>query len=93
MKERLMSQQSAATSSTQQANQAPINVGKLWWYASDKAEADRMKAGLLEKGVIDVQLGKPNDRGLVDVIFSLDRDRALEILGYPVADEEWLEAE
>ena len=88
-----MSQQSAATSSTPQVNQALINVGKLWWFATDKAEADRMKADLLAKGVIDVQLGEPNDRGLIDLIFSLDRDRAVEILGFPVADEEWLEAE
>lgn len=88
-----MSQQSAATSIPSQASPAPINVGKMWWFANDQSEADAMKADLLAKGVIEVELGVPDDSGRIDVIFSLDRGRAREILGFPVADEEWLEAE
>lgn len=88
-----MSQQSAATSTSSQASQAPISVGKMWWFAENQADADGMKADLLAKGVIDVELGVPDDNGRIDVIFSLDRDRAREILGFPVANEEWLEAE
>jgi hypothetical protein len=93
IQERLMSQQSAATSPVSQDSQAPIKVGKMWWFANSQAEADATKADLLAKGVIDVELGKANERGVIDVIFSLDRDRAREILGFEVAEEEWLEAE
>jgi hypothetical protein len=93
MKERPVSQESAATSPASQASQAPIVVGKMWWFANSQAEADATKANLIDKGVINVELGKPNERGVIDVIFSLDRNRAREILGFEVADEEWLEAE
>lgn len=93
MKERPVSQPSAASSPVSQASHSPINVGKMWWFANSQTEADATKADLLAKGVIDVELGKANERGVIDVIFSLDRDRAREILGFEVAEEEWLEEE
>ncbi|WP_338924367.1 hypothetical protein V0M98_32670 (plasmid) [Pseudomonas silesiensis] len=88
-----MSQQSAATSSASQDSQTAVNVGHMWWRASDQAEAETMKAELLEKGVIEVRLSEPDEQGMLDVFFTLDRDHANEILGYEVGDEEWLEVE
>lgn len=88
-----MSQQSTASTATSQACQTPVNVGHMWWRASDHAEAETMKADLLAKGVIEVRLSEPDEQGMLDVFFTLDRDHANEILGYEVGDEEWLEVE
>jgi hypothetical protein len=92
-KERLMSQESKAATTTSQAGQAPINVGHIWWRAQDQAEAETMQADLLAKGVIEVRLSEPDVTGMLDVFFSLDRDHANEILGYEVGEEEWLDEE
>lgn len=84
-----MGQQSVADAL--QASQTQINVGHMWWRANDQAEADTMKADLLAKGVIEVKLSEPDVTGMHDVLFSLDRDHANEILGYEVGEEEWLD--
>lgn len=66
-------------------------VGKLWWNADDMAEAQQMQANYLAKGAISVELKPEADRPIVNVIVALDRNRAHEILGYEVGDEEWLD--
>jgi hypothetical protein len=69
----------------------PINIGHIWWRASDQAEADAMKSDLLAKGVFEVRMSDPDSIGYLDLFFTLDRDRADEILDYAVGEEEWLD--
>lgn len=85
----LKGRQMAVSSDGQQGVQ-PF-VGKLWWNADDMAEAQQMQANYLAKGAISVELKPEADRPIVNVIVALDRNRAHEILGYEVGDEEWLD--
>lgn len=73
----------------QQADQS--SIGKLWWSADDVAEAKKWEAEYLAKGAISVELKPESDRSVVDVIITLDRNRATEILGHAVGKEEWLD--
>lgn len=69
----------------------PPKLGRIWWAADTPQEAERWQADYLAKGASNVEL-KPRDDGtsLVDVIITLDRARANEILGYQVEEEEFL---
>lgn len=69
----------------------PINIGHIWWRASDQAEADAMKADLLAKGVFEVRMSDPDSIGYLDLFFTVNRDRADEILGYAVGEDEWID--
>lgn len=65
---------------------------KLWWIADDKAEADRWSAELTEKGAKIVKIQPhPAPSTQIDVVFSLDPAKAVEILGRVPDEEEWLE--
>ena len=66
-------------------------TGKIWHNADSLAEAEQWKVDLLAKGAIHVELKPETDRSIVSVIITLDRSRANEILGYEVAEEEWLD--
>lgn len=65
---------------------------KLWWIADDKAEADRWSADLTAKGAkIEKVEPHPAPSTQVDVVFSLDPARSMEILGHVPDVEEWLD--
>lgn len=63
-------------------------MGKLWWMASNLAEAQEWNSSLTAKGaIVEIKADEEN----VDVFITLERSRAVEILGYPVADGDWLD--
>jgi hypothetical protein len=66
-------------------------IGKIWWNADNLAEAEQWKTEYLKKGAISVELKPEDDRGIVGVIITLDRNQAEEIFGHEVGDEEWLD--
>lgn len=66
-------------------------IGKLWWNADDMTEAKQWATKYLAKGAISVELKPEDDRSVVSVIITLDRNRAKEILGHTVGKEEWLD--
>ncbi len=68
-----------------------VRIGKLWWNADNMTEAEQWKSQYLAKGAISVELKPDSDRPIVGVIITLDRNRAQEILGHAVENEEWLD--
>lgn len=65
---------------------------KMWWIADDKAEADRWSADLTAKGAkIEKIEPHPHPSTQLDVIFSLDPARSMEILGRVPDEDEWLD--
>lgn len=68
---------------------SPKSTGKIWWIADNLVEAKKWEAELVPKGA-SVELKPEAGHVPVDVIITLERDRAAEILGYAVDDEEWL---
>ncbi len=64
-------------------------VGRIWWSADNLAEAQQWEADLTDKGA-RVELRPESDREIVDVIITLERARAKEILGHEVDPEEWM---
>jgi len=72
-----------------QGNAKP--TGKIWWSADNLAEAKQWETDLLSKGAISVVLKPEDDRENVQVLITLDRSKANEILGYAVDEEEWLD--
>lgn len=66
-------------------------IGTLWWHADDMAEAKQWESKYLANGAISVELKPEDDRSVVNVIITLDRNRAKEILGHAVGEEEWLD--
>lgn len=64
-------------------------TGRIWWSAENLAEAQKWQSDLTAKGA-SVELRPESDREVVDVIITLERARANEILGYEVDAEEWL---
>ncbi len=69
---------------------APAPLGRLWWVADNMAEAKEWEAQYLAAGAYSVELKPEADRPMVDVIITLDRSRAPEILGTEPDAEEWL---
>jgi hypothetical protein len=72
-----------------------LNYGtdQLWWIAENEAEAEKWLRDLTDKGCTLVKKETRQDDGRVDVVFRLNKARALEALGYLPEDEEWLEAD
>ena len=64
-------------------------MGRIWWSASSPAEAELWRAEYTAKGAL-VELKPEDDRPVVDVLITLDRAKANAILGYDVAEHEWL---
>lgn len=65
---------------------------KLWWMADNQAAADQWTADLTAKGVkIEKIEPQPAPSTQLNVVFSLDPAKAMEILGYDPDEEEWLE--
>lgn len=67
--------------------------GKLWWFADNQQEAEKLKTNLLAKGVEIVELQPEPNSSRVHVHLTLDKGRAKEILGHEPDEEEWLEPE
>ncbi|WP_455233590.1 hypothetical protein [Geopseudomonas aromaticivorans] len=65
-------------------------TGRIWWCADNMAEAQRWKADLLNKGALSVELKPEEGREVVDVIITLERVKAAEILGGEIDDEQWM---
>ncbi len=66
-------------------------AGKIWQIADNAIEAEQWKTELLAKGADHVELKTEINVEQVDVIITLDRARATEILGYDVEESEWLD--
>lgn len=69
------------------------NIGRIWWNADNLAEAQQWKADFEAKGAISVEIKPETDRAVVNVIITLERSRAPEILGTVPDAEEWLTEE
>lgn len=68
-----------------------MTLGKLWWTAENQQEAEKWKADLEAKGATNFELTPQRDGSTrVDVLFSVEKERAKEILGYEVEECEWL---
>lgn len=66
-------------------------LGKLWWIANDHWEATRWKKELTNRGVSNVELIPAYDgTGAVDVVITVDRKNASEVIGRPIAATDWL---
>lgn len=65
--------------------------GKLWWVADDEAELAEVRTRLESSGAVFTKIDRAMDPPRINYEFELDKARALEILGYEPADEEWLE--
>jgi hypothetical protein len=66
-------------------------LGKLWWIANDHWEATRWKKEFTNKGAANVELIPAYDgTGAVDVVITVDRGTASEVLGRPVVETDWL---
>lgn len=66
---------------------------RLWWIAEDAAEADRWVTELTAKGCTLIKREENIDRPRVSVVFSLNKNRAQEVLGYQPEETEWLDPE
>ncbi len=71
--------------------QNQVAIGKIWWNADNITEAEQWKKDYLARGAQAVELKPEDDRPIVGVFITLDRNRAFEILGCDVGDEEWLD--
>lgn len=80
---------------TQNDMDRALNRGtdRLWWIADNEAEADEWLKDLVSKGCTLVKKEAHAEGGRVDLVFSLNKARAIEVLGYVPDEEEWLEAE
>lgn len=69
---------------------ADSNVGRIWWCADNMEEALKWRRDMQAKGA-HVVLDPEKDRPIVDVLITLERGRAAEILGMEPGAEEWLD--
>jgi len=53
-------------------------------------EALQWQSEYMAKGAIQVELKPENDRTVVDVLLTLDKRTANDVVGYEVQPEEWL---
>lgn len=67
---------------------APV-MGRLWWSADNIEEARHWETCYTSKGA-QVKLIPEDDRPIVDVLITLERSKAKEIMGYDVEEHEWL---
>jgi len=67
-----------------------MSIGRLWWSADNLKEALQWQSECLAKGAVAVELKPENDRAVVDVIITLDKSTANNVVGYDVEPEEWL---
>ncbi len=65
-------------------------MGRLWWTANDTKELYSMVGTITQKGMVITRIERRSEGTIYDVIFELEKARASELLGYDVADEEWL---
>lgn len=71
-----------------------MEKGKLWWIADDMTEAVGWIETYSKLGVADFKVVPHKDNsGRIDVVFELEKKRALEILGYEPDSESWLDEE
>jgi hypothetical protein len=65
-------------------------LSTLWWCADNIAEAQAWKQEYEGKGAY-VTIAPPNQWGAqIDVLISLERKDAMQVLGYQPDEEEWL---
>jgi len=64
-------------------------TGRLWWIANSEQELESWKPKLDQCTVIKIERHTPTQ---IDVVFELEKAKALEILGYQPDTEEWLKA-
>ncbi len=73
---------------------AGTEYGSIWHIADSAAEAEKWRKKYLANGATSVRIEAHPDRsGRHDVVIRLARERANEILGYEVGEEEWLTEE
>lgn len=65
-------------------------IGQLWWIADDEADEKKMIADLVAKGCTILKVQEYEGMKQRDIIFSLPKAKASEMLGYQVEHEEWL---
>lgn len=71
----------------------PRSIGQIWWSADNAQQANQWRHDLEARGALDVELKPEPDRPIVDVIITLWRETAKDVLGHEPGDEEWLDTE
>jgi hypothetical protein len=66
-------------------------IGKIWWIADTLAEATAWQTKYLAAGALAVRFEPQTKSSLIDVVISMYRDTADEVLGYHLDECEWLE--